>query len=110
MSGEWEVISRYTDEQGIEDGHLIDLTSLNLKLNYKKVNRITRNLWDKLRPFVKSDKNPYLPPLKKVLETKIKMAQITPDNPDGYMFILPTKIWAILNETYGYTLMLPEDY
>lgn len=119
-----EIISRYSDRQAIEDGFLVDITSFNLRLNDKPLNRITRNLWEKFQPFlfdytdIQTKKYKHLlkkmpsktEQLKKILETKISLARITKDNPDGYMYILPPDLWAVLNETNGYTLMLPEDY
>jgi len=106
---EFPIISRYADQDGIDDGLLIDIGSFGLFLSGKRVNRMTRNLFEKLRPFIKDDEKPMLS-LKRILKTKIEMARITPDNPDGYMYILPPNLWAVLNEVGGYTLMLPEDY
>lgn len=110
---EYPVISRYTDQDAIEDGLLIDISTLRLYLAGRPVNRMTRNFWEKLKPFVVNELDPLDKPmltLKRVLKTKIKMARITPDNPDGYMYILPPNLWAVFNEVEGYTLMLPEDY
>lgn len=110
MDRPMEIISRYTDQQAIEDGYLVDISPLNLTLNHRPLNRMTRNLWERFQPFIKSKADPYLPTLRHTLQTKIKMASLTPDNPDGYMLLLPPNLWAVLNEVSGYTLMLPEDY
>ena len=73
----------------------------------RSVNRITRNLFDRLMVCVGHDRLK----LKGVLKIKLNYARIPSDAPkDGYFYVLPTEIWAILNELDGYTLMLPEDY
>ena len=108
-----DFIFKYTDKQAVEDGVLVDLADWGMFLNEKVVSRISINLWEELKESIKDksgDEKKQLIALRGIILEKIRQAKITPDNPDGYMFILPNNIWAVANEIGGYTLMLPQDY
>lgn len=111
-------IYRYTDEDAVEDGILVDISALNVKFRGVPVNRMTRTLWEEFQPFLidhsEAEKmfDIKMPSkeeqLTSILITKLKMARQSRD--DDYLFVLPPEIWLVKNETGGYSCMKPEDY
>lgn len=113
------IISTYTSIDAMRDGVLVPIDGG--PCNGKPVNFITRNLLERLFAPVaeayadnangdKIDKAEVVGFLVKMVAPQ---AQLTPDNPDGYMLTFKgTKItvWFVENELDGYTAMLPEDY
>ncbi len=104
-----EPISQYTDQDALEDGTIVDISSLNLLFQGVPVNRMTRSLWEDLQPFVKAEAALYegndMKALAQILATKIHMAFY-----QGDIWHLPPNIWLIENELGGWTAMYPEDY
>ena len=104
---DFEIISMYTDDQAVSDGVLADISSFNIFLDGKPVNRITGYLYDELMRSVCHDTQK----LRSVLKTKLSLAAMPKDDPqDGYFYLVPLNLWAVRNEVGGYTLMFPEDY
>ncbi len=97
-----EPISQYTDQDALEDGTIVDISSLNLLFQGVPVNRMTRSLWEDLQPFVKAEaalyKDNEMRALTQIMATKIRLAFYKGD------------IWLIENEADGWTAMYPEDY
>ena len=103
----FEIISVYTDGQAVKDGVLVDIASHRLNLNARPVNRITGHLYGELMKFADHDGRK----LRGILKAKLDLAAMPKDGPqDGYFYLIPPNLWAILNEVGGYTLMFPEDY
>ncbi|MCI0488326.1 MAG: hypothetical protein L0229_17185 [Blastocatellia bacterium] len=100
-----EVISVYTDAQGLEDGVLVDISQLGVRFKGMVINRMTQTLWADFESFFKTDEGMNLEALADTLRTKCSMAT----NPGG-IWVLPPKLWLIENEVGGWTLMHPEDY
>ncbi len=104
-----EPISRYTDQDALEDGTIVDISSLNLLFQGVPVNRMTRSLWEDLLPFAKAEAALYegseACALAQMMATKIHMAAY-----QGGVWQLPPNIWLIENEVGGWTAMYPEDY
>jgi len=105
-------ISTYTDEQAVEDGVLVDISRMGLRLAGKPVNRMTAHFYGALSEFT-NEALPGLPTMAQILRTKLKFA--TQGEPsDGYLFVLPggggDAIWAVRNELGGYTVMFASDY
>lgn len=104
---DFEIISVYTDEHAVSDGVLVDITSFNIFLDGKPVNRITSRLHHRLMQCANYDKDE----LQYIIMTKISLAEMPKDGPqDGYFYLVPSNLWAVRNEVGGYTLMFPEDY
>lgn len=107
IEGRSFVISVYTDEQAVDDGLLVDISSYKLHLSGRSVNLITRHLYDELMKYADHDSVK----LKGILRDKLCHARMPGDGPqDGYFYVLPLDLWAIQNNSGGYTLMLPQDY
>ncbi len=104
-----EPISRYTDQDALEDGVIVDISPLSLLFRGVLVNRMTRSLWEDLQPFVKAEAALYegneMRALAQIMATKIHMAFYK-----GDIWQLPPNIWLIENELGGWTAMYPEDY
>lgn len=116
---EFEVISVYTDEQGLEDGALIDVLTLKLVAGSRVVDRCTSNLWIKLRAlaFYKSDKekDAFVSIMLKRMCHGWQSPWVTWEMTGEDTRIIKTKtaagiVWAVENERGNYTIMLPEDY
>ena len=98
------IISTYTDEQAVEDGVLVDIGA-NVRFQGLPVNRMTRHLFDDLKPFVEAEA-----PL--FDGTKCQLAQGSPDNTGevGDIWRIPPNLWLVRNEVGGWTAMHPDDY
>lgn len=116
-------IDVYGDKDALDDGVIVDISSLGLTLASLPVNRMTRPLWFEMIPFVhepraflkcekkadcREDEHVSMPVLRSVLQTKIKLAVAT--GGDARILKIPPNIWAVQNEVGGYTLMFPSDY
>ena len=122
-----EVIYAYTDQMAIDDGVLVDISSLNLGFEGKPINRITATLFWELKPnyplseadlqeFVAEDTdyeseaiNFDMNALKQDLEKHLaefigtgRIRELT-DPVIG-------NVWLVENELNGWTLMRPSDY
>lgn len=103
MFAEEEAIFTYTDAEAVEDGVLVDLSSLNLPLHGSCIDRITVNLLGRIQ----EEKLP----LQETLQHLADCA--TPDGDPTFCVAYHPKIgrvWIITNERGTYTAMLPEDY
>lgn len=109
-----EVISKYTSEQGIEDGFLFRIADVK-GFEKSPVNIITTNLMDKgywkQYPDGKIELN--IPNLKDLLVAIIKHCSKKQDYFYSLKIELPDgskqQIYVAQNETGKYTAMLPED-
>ncbi|HSE98687.1 MAG TPA: hypothetical protein VLD57_10525 [Blastocatellia bacterium] len=100
-----EPISVYSDAQAIEDGVLVDVSSLNVSFARMPINRMTKHLWAEFEPLFTTNGAMDLGALAKALRTKCEMAVYR-----GGIWTLPPHLWLIENEVGGWTLMYPEDY
>ena len=100
-----EPISVYSDAQAIEDGVLVDVSSLNVSFGEMPINRMTKHLWAEFEPLFTTNGRLNLEALAKALRTKCEMAVYR-----GGIWTLPPHLWLIENEVGGWTLMYPEDY
>lgn len=111
-----EPISVYTDADAIEDGFIVDIRSLRVVFRALPVNRMTRHLFDDLKPFAEAGADAFGGDFNKalasILRTKCEFAQGSPDNTGevGDIWRIPPKLWLVLNEVGGWTAMYPEDY
>jgi type I site-specific restriction endonuclease len=118
-----EPISIYTDADAINDGTLVDITSLNLKFEDKPINRMTGNLfWSKRPDYPMNDEQ---------LAALFAECEDSDDDPINFdmqafardiaeklkaitvkdrMHTLAPDLWLVENEVKGWTLMLPSDY
>jgi hypothetical protein len=133
--GFWDdaaVVSVYDDMQALEDGVLVDISSLQIRFKDVTVNRCTAHLFTEMVPFCheqgKADgflalvhdgfencrevEHMDLGKFATAIRTKIKFAQGSGDNTGevGDIYKLPPNLWLFKNEVGGYTLMFPEDY
>lgn len=112
------IISRYTDDQAVEDGVLADLVALGAIVRFMglPVNRITGHLFADLKPFVEADlplfDGNFGKALASILRTKCQLAQGSPDNTGeiGDIWRIPPNLWLVRNEVLGWTVMYPDDY
>jgi hypothetical protein len=111
-----EPISVYTDSQALEDGFLVDIACLCVIFRGLPVNRMTRHLFDDLRPFAAADEVTFdakvQQALRSILRTKCEFAQGSPDNTGevGDIYRIPPELWLVRNEMGGWTAMYPADY
>ena len=109
------IISTYTDQQAVEDGVLVDIGA-NARFLGLPVNRMTRHLFDDLKPFVEAETplfdGNFEKALASILRTKCQLAQGSPDNTGevGDIWRIPPNLWIVRNEVGGWTAMYPEDY
>ena len=117
-----QVIYAYTDDMALDDGMLVDISSLGLSFESKPINRITATLFWQERPkyplndeqleklFAESRDEDE--PINFDLEAfgKAIMAQLAEAGGSNYLRTLPGPIWLVENEVKGWTLMLPSDY
>ena len=118
-----EPISVYTDADAINDGTLVDITSLNLSFESKPINRMTGNLfWSKRPDYPMNDEQ---------LAELFKECESSDDDPVNFdlkvfardlaealkqakgedrLRTLPPDMWLVENEVQGWTLMYPSDY
>jgi hypothetical protein len=116
------IIYAYTNEMAVDDGVLVDISSLNLTFESKPINRITSNLfWQEQKKYPLSDEqltaqladcDDDQEPVNFDLEAfgKVIAGQLATAGGSDYLRTLPGPIWLVENETGGWTLMLPSDY
>ena len=118
-----EPISIYTDADAINDGTLVDISSLNLSFESKPINRMTANLFWSLRPsypmndeqlaelFAECDDEDE-DPLNFDMQAFARdiMAKLIEVSGEGRLRTLPPDMWLVENEVKGWTLMYPADY
>ena len=110
-----EVISSYTDAEGLEDGFLAELWSPAVFRSFP-INRMTGHLFDDLTPFVEAEatlfNGDFYRALASILRTKCSFASGDPGNTGeiGDIYCIPPKVWLVRNEVGGWTAMYPEDY
>jgi hypothetical protein len=112
-----EPISVYTDAEAIEDGFIVDLGQFG-RISFRglSVNRMTRHLFDDLKPFADAEAprfdGDFGKALASILRTKCRFAEGSPDNTGeiGDIWRIPPKLWLVRNEMGGWTAMYPEDY
>ena len=93
------VIYEYTDKQALEDGVLVDISSLGVKYKDILVNRMTQSVWDEFERFygVTYDldgnclTDNFIPEMTKVLNEKMKLTTL-----DEGMGLCPPNYWLIL--------------
>lgn len=132
-----DIISRYSDEEAVDDGVLADISAWGVRHIGRPVNRMTRNLFESLRPYSEpmsacgrhmlsategftadcdDCQTAFGMHMESTLRTKLKLAVDTAEEGEerGYLFKLPGRdddgIWLIGNELGGFTVMFPEDY
>jgi len=101
---DWELISVYTSEDGIEDGILIGLKQLGIKES--KINLMTSSVYMQY-------KNLGCDEAKSKIEDLIERAETEMSERDDWFYNFKykdKKYFVAQNETGKYTLMLPEDY
>jgi type I site-specific restriction endonuclease len=116
-----EPISVYTDADAINDGTLVDITSLNLSFESKPINRMTGNLfWAKRPDYPMNDEQ--LAELFKECEDEdplnFDMQAFARDIAEKLkaitvkdrMHTLAPDLWLLENEVQGWALMLRSDY
>jgi hypothetical protein len=114
-----EPISRYTADQAVADGQLVDIRKWGIKFHGRLIQYVTGVLWAEMKPFMLYDpdteKAEFVKQWKSTLRTKLRMAVdfADGDEPRGTLFTLPggeQGLWLVENETGGWTLMFPSDY
>ncbi|MFL6276705.1 MAG: hypothetical protein ACJ74G_16070 [Blastocatellia bacterium] len=117
-----QVIYAYTDDMALDDGVLVDISSLGLSFESKPINRITATLFWQERPkYALSEEQltEHLAncgddeePINFDLEAfgKAIAAQLPTAGGSDYLRTLPGPIWLIENEVNGWTLIMPSDY
>jgi hypothetical protein len=110
-----EVIYAYTDQMALDDGVLIDISSLSLVFEGKPINRITATLYWDMQPYYPisgfdQNADPQainfdMEAFARAINTKLALA-----TGHGYLRVLPPDIWLVENEVNGWTLMFPSDY
>ena len=110
-------ISVYTDADANEDGFIVDLGPLvEVRFQGLPVNRMTRHLFDDLKPFVETEEplfgGDFGKALASILETKCQFAQSSEGNTGeiGDIWRIPPDLWLVRNEVGGWTAMYPSDY
>ena len=121
-SGQMPVIYAYTDEMALEDGTLVDISSLGLTFESKPINRMTCALfWREQKKYplnaeqltdqladCDDDHEPVNFDLAAYAVTI--RSQLADAGGSDYLRTLPDGVWLVENETGGWTLMLPSDY
>jgi hypothetical protein len=117
-----EVIFAYTDADALNDGVLVDISSLGLAFESKPINRITGNLFWQMQPDYPlseaqlaeqlADCDDDHEPINFDLEgfARAISAKLEQAKGHGYLRELPPHIWLVENEVNGWTLMTPSDY
>jgi len=117
-----EIIFAYTDDMALDDGMLVDISSLGLAFEGKPINRMTAALfWQEQKNYPLSDAqlaeqladcNDDHEPVNFDLKAfgKAITAKLAQAGGSDYLRTLPDGIWLVENETGGWTLMLPSDY
>jgi hypothetical protein len=122
-----DVIYAYTDQMALDDGVLIDISSLGLVFEGKPVNRMTATLFWELKPlyplseediqkFVVEDEDDESEPinfdmkaLKQDLERRLTEFVGT-SRIRELIDPMIGNVWIVENEIYGWTLMYPSGY
>ena|SRR5579885_3341557 len=101
-----EVIHVYTDEDAVEDGVLVDITSFALKYRGRPLNRMTGGLMAEYEKQFTEAKGEFK------TEWLIELLQIalSAAYKKGDIDQIPPGYWLMENELDGWTLMRPEDY
>jgi len=117
-----QVIYAYTDQMALDDGMLVDISSLGLVFEGTPINRLTAALFWQERPkysLSESQLAEHLAncgddeePINFDLEAfgKAIAVQLPTSGGRDYLRTLPGPIWLVENEVNGWTLMLPSDY
>jgi type I site-specific restriction endonuclease len=118
-----EPISVYTDADAINDGTLVDITSLNLTFEDKPINRMTGNLfWSKRPDYPMNDEQLAAlfaecedsddDPINFDMQAFARniTAKLTETSGEGRLRTIPPDMWLVENEVQGWTLMFPSDY
>jgi len=112
-----EPISVYTDADAIEDGFIVDLSRLGqITFHGFPVNRMTRHLFDDLKPFAEAVApaldGHFGEALASILRTKCLVARPSEGNTGevGDIWRIPPDLWLVRNEVGGWTAMYPSDY
>lgn len=89
---------------------LVDASVLSLDFQERRINRITRRLWDEWEPlaWAGGDDNPNpLTWLRDAIKEKLRFARGESGNSGegGDLYVLPPNLWLVRNETGGWTLM-----
>ncbi len=106
-------ISVYTDKDALEDGTLVDIEQFTrVYFLDLPVHRMTRHLFDELKPFLENSPEGFAGALGNVLRTKCRFARGSSDNTGevGDIMRIPPNLWLVRNEVGGWTAMYPEDY
>lgn len=119
---EWDfVVVGYTEEQAIADGTLVKAPGP-IACNGKQVNTVTstliKELEDHISEAVQLDDGVMHFMVWATLGLAASKAELTPDNPDGYMLTYnfrwddakTSRVWFLADGRGGYTAMRPEDY
>jgi hypothetical protein len=117
-----EVIYAYTDEMALDDGVLVDISSLGLAFESKPINRITAALfWQEQKKYPLNeaqlieqlaDCDDDQEPISFDLEAfgEVIAGQLATAGGSDRLRTLPGDIWLVENEVNGWSLMLPSDY
>ena len=118
-----EPISVYTDQDAINDGTLVDITSLNLAFESKPINRMTGNLFRSKRPDYPMNDEQLTELLAECEDSdddpinfdmqafaRDINAKLTEASGEGRLRTIPPDMWLVENEVKGWTLMYPADY
>jgi hypothetical protein len=102
-----EPISVYTDQDALNDGILVDISSLNLVFDEKPVNRITIALFASME-------QEYPAPDGSTIDLeafgRAMGAKLSTATGDGRLRTIPPDMWLVENEVNGWSLMYPSDY
>ena len=109
------MIYEYTDEMALTDGVLVDISSLDLAIDFngRKVNRMATNLLEQISM---KDKEGKWEIDKLYTQMYLAVGAAVDEEGDGYLYhgnmpgLGDSEVWFVKNEVDGYTVMLPEDY
>ncbi|MGA9771821.1 MAG: hypothetical protein WBV94_22515 [Blastocatellia bacterium] len=102
-----EPISIYNDQDALNDGILIDITSLNLVFEEKSVNRITIALFASMEQLYPA---PDCWTIDLEACGRAMGAKLATATGEGRLRTIPPDMWLVENEVNGWTLMFPSDY
>ncbi|MFH0796001.1 MAG: hypothetical protein V2A65_02975 [Candidatus Omnitrophota bacterium] len=102
-----EVIFSYTDEQAVEDGVVIPV-------KFGKINRVTRTILDDFIPAgTESTEVVECKEFFALAEKITREFQRQHQEKDDWFYSVKidgSEYFVVLNETYGFTMMKPQDY
>jgi hypothetical protein len=112
MFDEKDIISVYTDEQAVEDGVLVSITTLGMTYCGIAIDRMTGTSFEYFHKKASGKQNE-LEAMKQAIAEKVGTAY-DPDG-DGYLIVIPEKgdegrLWLVKNERNNYTMMFPSEY